>query len=38
MPHGYYFFPHILKEGDEVFGAIARFLQRELGAAPSGAA
>ena len=29
MPHGTYFFPHLLKEGDE---AVARFLQRALDA------
>ncbi|MFC4175072.1 alpha/beta hydrolase [Microvirga sp. GCM10011540] len=26
MPHGYYFFPGLLKEGDEAFEAIASFL------------
>jgi acetyl esterase len=26
MPHGYYFFPHLLKEGDEAFDAIRAFL------------
>jgi acetyl esterase len=31
MPHGYYFFPKLLKEGDEAFGAIARFLQSVFG-------
>jgi acetyl esterase len=28
MPHGYYFFPHLLKEGDEAFDAIRKFLGR----------
>jgi acetyl esterase len=32
MPHGYYFFPRLLKEGDEAFAAVAAFLHRELGA------
>lgn len=27
MPHGYYFFPGLFKEGDEAFRAIARFLR-----------
>lgn len=27
MPHGYYFFPGLLKEGDEAFDAIAEFLR-----------
>jgi acetyl esterase len=27
MPHGYYFFPGLFKEGDEAFAAIARFLE-----------
>jgi acetyl esterase len=27
MPHGYYFFPGLFREGDEAFKAIARFLQ-----------
>jgi acetyl esterase len=27
MPHGYYFFPGLFKEGDEAFAAIARFLR-----------
>ncbi|RDI60804.1 alpha/beta hydrolase [Microvirga subterranea] len=27
MPHGYYFFPGLLKEGDEAFDAIAEFLK-----------
>ncbi|WP_262032165.1 alpha/beta hydrolase [Microvirga sp. Mcv34] len=26
MPHGYYFFPGLLKEGDEAFAAMSRFL------------
>jgi acetyl esterase len=30
MPHGYYFFPGLFKEGDEAFAAINRFLQTEL--------
>lgn len=30
MPHGYYFFPGLLPEGDEAFGAVASFLQRML--------
>jgi acetyl esterase len=28
MPHGYYFFPGLFKEGDEAFAAIARFLRK----------
>jgi acetyl esterase len=32
MPHGYYFFPHLLPAGDEAFGAIARFLRETLNA------
>jgi acetyl esterase len=35
MPHGYYFFPKLLKEGDEDFEAISRFLGSSLGAARS---
>ena len=31
MPHGYYFFPGLLKEGDEAFAAVAQFLQRRIG-------
>ena len=27
MPHGYYFFPGLFREGDEAFAAIARFLR-----------
>lgn len=27
MPHGYYFFPGLLREGDEAFGAAARSLE-----------
>lgn len=27
MPHGYYFFPGLLKEGDQAFEAVAEFLQ-----------
>lgn len=27
MPHGYYFFPGLLKAGDEAFAAVSRFLQ-----------
>ncbi|MPZ39143.1 MAG: alpha/beta hydrolase fold domain-containing protein [Rhizobiales bacterium] len=30
MPHGYYFFPGLFKEGDEAFAAIARFLRKSL--------
>jgi acetyl esterase len=30
MPHGYYFFPGLLKEGDEAFEAIAEFLTRRI--------
>ena len=30
MPHGYYFFPGLLKEGDEAFAAVGRFLQSTL--------
>jgi acetyl esterase len=33
MPHGFYFFPGIFRQGDEAFAAIARFLQRTFGAA-----
>lgn len=29
MPHGYYFFPGLLKEGDEAFEAIAKFLKSQ---------
>lgn len=32
MPHGYYFFPELLKEGDEAFGAVAGFLRASLDA------
>jgi len=32
MPHGYYFFPHVLKEGDEALRAVTAFLRREIGA------
>lgn len=28
MPHGYYFFPHVFKEGDEAFEAANGFLGR----------
>jgi len=28
MPHGYYFFPGLFKEGDEAFAAIAHFLRK----------
>jgi acetyl esterase len=28
MPHGYYFFPGLFREGDEAFSAIARFLKK----------
>jgi acetyl esterase len=27
MPHGYYFFPGLFREGDEAFAVIARFLR-----------
>jgi acetyl esterase len=30
MPHGYYFFPGLFKEGDEAFAAIARFLRKSM--------
>lgn len=30
MPHGYYFFPGLFKEGDEAFAAIARFLRESM--------
>jgi acetyl esterase len=30
MPHGYYFFPRLLKEGDEAFAAIVGFLRGVL--------
>ena len=30
MPHGYYFFPKLLKEGDDAFSAIGHFLGSEL--------
>ncbi|MBZ6075303.1 alpha/beta hydrolase [Microvirga puerhi] len=30
MPHGYYFFPGLLKEGDEAFSAVADFLQGRM--------
>ena len=28
MPHGFYFFPGMFKQGDEVFAAVAKFLER----------
>jgi acetyl esterase len=28
MPHGFYFFPDMFKQGDEAFAAIAKFLKR----------
>jgi acetyl esterase/lipase len=31
MPHGYYFFPGVFREGDEAFAAIKAFLARTLG-------
>jgi hypothetical protein len=34
MPHGYHFFPHLLREGDEAFVAVARFLGRAGRAGP----
>ena len=30
MPHGYYFFPHLLRQGDEALGAAATFLRATL--------
>jgi acetyl esterase len=30
MPHGYYFFPGLLREGDEAFGAMADFLEERI--------
>jgi acetyl esterase len=30
MPHGYYFFPGLFKEGEEAFAAIARFLRKSM--------
>jgi acetyl esterase len=30
MPHGFYFFPGMFREGDEAFAAIAAFLDRAL--------
>lgn len=35
MPHGYYFFPGLFKEGDEAFAAIAHFLRDSLPSAAS---
>jgi acetyl esterase len=32
MPHGFYFFPGMFKQGDEVFAAIAAFLDDVLAA------
>jgi acetyl esterase len=31
MPHGYYFFPHLLKQGDEAFAAVKSFFGRVFG-------
>lgn len=31
MPHGYYFFPGVVPQGDEAFAAIAAFLKRTTG-------
>ncbi len=31
MPHGFYFFPGVLQEGDAAFAAISRFLAKALG-------
>jgi len=28
MPHGFYFFPGIFREGDDAFAAIAQFLRQ----------
>jgi acetyl esterase len=28
MPHGFYFFPGMIKQGDQAFAAIAAFLKR----------
>ena len=28
MPHGFYFFPGMFKQGDQAFAAIAAFLKR----------
>jgi acetyl esterase len=28
MPHGFYFFPGMFKQGDEAFTAVARFLEQ----------
>jgi hypothetical protein len=35
MPHGYYFFPGLFKQGDEAFAAISRFLRRSVPPRPS---
>ncbi len=32
MPHGFYFFPGVFREGDEAFLAMQTFLRRTLGA------
>jgi acetyl esterase len=32
MPHGYYFFPGLFKQGDEAFHAIRSFLAKTVGA------
>lgn len=31
MPHGFYFFPGVLQEGEDAFAAISRFLAKALG-------
>jgi acetyl esterase len=35
MPHGYYFFPGLLPEGDEAFEAVSRFLHGRIQALSS---
>lgn len=35
MPHGWYFFPGLFREGDEAFAAMEAFLRRTLGAGGS---
>jgi hypothetical protein len=32
MPHGFYFFPGLFKQGDEAFAAIAAFLEQVFAA------
>jgi hypothetical protein len=32
MPHGFYFFPGMFRQGDEAFAAIAGFLARAFAA------